>query len=187
MRTLKVPNYVQIARSKKVSIDKVFNPAVVSWRQRISDLSAFCVGTSSFSHTLWLDAAEPNKPQVFHVQIRSPFAGRRRQVVETAPCPDKLLILKASAFHRRRSCWTPGMLGTASVPRRAQSVAKRPSKPSEYPAHRVTGHSTQVTEGATESGASAHGGPGSRSKGGIRPRGRAGGHEARRQGRGPTQ
>ena len=73
MRTLKVPNFVQIARSKNVYIGKVFNPAVVSWTQRKRTFPKFF--QCNFSHRRLLDAAKPNKPRVFHVQIRSPFAG----------------------------------------------------------------------------------------------------------------
>ena len=69
-----------------------------------------------FSRGLWHDAAEPSRPRVFHVQKRSPFAGRKRHVREATSCAGRLDVLKISAFHRLAYRCTLGEFNNSSVP-----------------------------------------------------------------------
>ena len=102
-----------------------------------------------FSRSLWLQAAESNKPRVLQVQMRSTFDGRWRHVGATASCANRLEILKTSAFHRLSSRWTPGKLKTASVPR-VQSEGTQPPGPGVPPGHKVEGKSTHESRGASK-------------------------------------
>ena len=81
-----------------------------------------------FSRGLWHDAAEPSRPLVFHVQIRSSFARRKRHVREATSCAGRLDVLKISAFHRLAYRCTLGEFNNSSVPW-AQSGKKQPPRP----------------------------------------------------------
>ena len=85
-----VPKFTEVAlvaQSKTMSILArcSFLPWV-SWRQRTSDFSAIRWRCLNFYPRSLARLGRTNKPRVFQVQTRSPFAGKWRHVEETASC-----------------------------------------------------------------------------------------------------
>ena len=80
----------------------------------MSDFSAILLDTSVYflvvSGSTWQNSIR----HVFHVQMRSSFAGKWRQVSVASSCAGREDVLKMSAFHRLVLRRTPGELKTLS-------------------------------------------------------------------------